>query len=98
MPVALIILPLGIIVYFTVGYASITTLSIAVFAMLVFGIKYLLDPNNPDNPLPYVLYGLFPAALLAWALRPNIIKLFSGNERVIPISLHAWWKNRKEKK
>ena len=97
-PIALIILPLGVIVYFTIGYASVTTLSVAFFAMVVFGIKYLLDPTSSDNPLPYVLYGLFAIILLAWALKPNITKLIAGNERVINISLHGWLKKKKENK
>jgi hypothetical protein len=44
-----------------------------------------------------VLYGLFAFMLLVWALRPNIQKLFSGNERLIKYSLHAWIKSRREK-
>ena len=94
-PVSLIILPLGVIVYFTIGYASVTTISIAFFAFLVFGIRYLQDPGN--NHLAYVAYGLIAMALLGWALRPNFVKLMEGNERVISISLHGWLKKRKEK-
>ena len=93
---SLILLPLGVFVYFTIGYASVTTISIAFFAFLVFGIKYLLDPVN--NHLAYVAYGLIAMALLGLALRPNFIKLWQGEERVISISLHGWLKKRKENK
>lgn len=91
---SLILLPLGVLVYFTIGIASVTTISIAFFAFLVFGIKYLNDPVN--NPLPYAIYGLIAMALLGWALRTNFQKLVAGNERIIGISLHGWLKKRKE--
>ena len=38
-PAGLIILPLGILVYFLIGYASVTTISIAFFATILFAIK-----------------------------------------------------------
>ena len=95
-PAALIILPLGVVVYFTIGYASITTISIAFFAFAVFGVLYLKDPAN--NHVEYIVYGLIAMALLGWSLRPNFIKLWQGNERVVSVSLHGWLKKRKEQK
>ncbi|MEW6029190.1 MAG: glycerol-3-phosphate acyltransferase [Chloroflexota bacterium] len=92
-PSLAIIFPLGALVYFTVGYASIATMSVAVFAIIVFGIRAWMGLM----PWMDVLYGLFAFMLLVWALRPNIQKLFSGDERLIKYSLHAWIKSRREK-
>lgn len=86
-----IILPLGAFVYFTLGYASVTTMSVAFFAIVIFAVRAL-------NGFPWVdvLYGVLAEILLIWALRPNIKNLLAGNERVIHISLHGWLKARRE--
>jgi glycerol-3-phosphate acyltransferase PlsY len=84
----LIIVPLGALVFFTLGYASITTMSVALFAIIVFAVR---------GQWVYVLYGVLAEVLLIWALRPNIQKLLSGNERVVGISLHGRLKAKKEK-
>jgi glycerol-3-phosphate acyltransferase PlsY len=84
----LIIVPLGAVVFFTLGYASITTMSVALFAIIVFAIR---------GQWVYVLYGVVAELLLIWALRPNIRKLFAGTERVVGISLHGKLKAKKEK-
>lgn len=91
-PVSLaIILPLGVVVFFTLGYASITTMSVALFAIIVFAVR-------TANGFPWtdVLYGVLAEILLLWALRPNIKNLLAGNERVVGISLHGWIKARRE--
>ena len=88
-----IILPLGVIVFFTLGYASITTMSVALFAILVFAVR-------AANGFPWidVFYGVLAEILLIWALRPNIKNLLAGKERVVHISLHGWLKARRESK
>jgi len=95
-PSFLIILPLGALVFFTIGYASITTLSVAFFAIVVFGLRLILGAQGAD--WTDVLYGVIAGALLTWALRPNIKKLFNGTERVVSISLHGRIKAQKEKR
>ncbi len=90
----LIIIPLGAVVFFTLGYASITTMSVAFFAIIVFTIRAI----QGHGPWVDVLYGVVAELLLIWALRPNIQKLIKGNERVVHLSLHGWLKERKEKK
>jgi len=77
----LIIFPVGILIFFAVGYASITTMSVALIAMVVFSVRAWLF----NSPWQYILYGLFAEFLLIWALRPNIKRLLEGNER-----LHGW--------
>lgn len=87
-----IILPLGALVFFTLGYASVTTMSVAFIAILIFAARAV-------NGFPWVdvLYGVLAEILLIWALRPNIKNLLAGNERVVHISLHGWLKERREK-
>lgn len=93
-PSILIILPLGALVFFTMGYASITTLSVAFFAIIVFGLRQLM--NIPGASMQDVIYAVIAGGLLAWALKPNILKLINGTERVVNISLHGRLKARKE--
>ena len=95
-PSVLIILPLGALVFFTVGYASITTMSVAFFAIVLFGAR--LAMGAPGASWGDVAYGVVALALLMWALRPNIKKLMSGTERVVNISLHGVLKSKKEKR
>lgn len=91
-PSLLIVLPIGALVFFTVGYASLTTISVALFATIVFAVRAW----QGEAPWVYVLYGVAAELLLIWALRPNIQKLISGDERVVRFSLHGWIKARRE--
>lgn len=92
-PISLaIIFPLGAIVFFTLGYASVTTMSVALFAIIVFAV------GASQGLLPWidVLYGILAEILLIWALRPNIKNLLAGTERVVHISLHGRIKAKRE--
>lgn len=90
----LIILPLGMLVYFTLGIASVTTMSAPIFAMIIFGVRAWQGSAEWTN----VGYALGAEILLVLALRPNIKKLLEGNERINKYSLNGWLKARKEKK
>jgi glycerol-3-phosphate acyltransferase PlsY len=96
MPSVLIILPLGALVFFTLGYASVTTLSVAFFAILVFGLR--LAMGAPGADWTDILYGVIAGGLLTWALRPNIKKLLDGTERVVSISLHGRVKAKQQQR
>ena len=85
-PSILIILPIGLLIYFGVGYASVTTMSAALIAMLIF----LIRAGLGLSPWQYILYGVVAEAMLVWALRPNIKRLMSGTER-----LHGWRAKRR---
>lgn len=76
LPSLYIMLPIGLLIFYFVGYASVTTLSIAVMTTILFMIRAWLGLA----PWEYVAYGLGGLALLAWALRPNIKRLFEGTE------------------
>ncbi|MBI4761850.1 MAG: glycerol-3-phosphate acyltransferase [Chloroflexota bacterium] len=84
----------GALIFFTVGIASVTTMSIALIVTIVFAIRAYLGLQNPID----ILYGVLALFLLGWALRPNIKKLIEGKERVVSISLHGWLKARREAK
>jgi glycerol-3-phosphate acyltransferase PlsY len=90
----LIILPLGMLTFFTIGIASITTMAVALFAIIIFAVR------AAQGLMPWmdVWYGVGAEILLMWALRPNLKKLFEGNERIVKYSLNGWLKARKEKK
>ena len=72
-----IVLPLVMLVYFVIGYASLTTMSIALISTLLF----LVLAVQGIVPWTYVVYGLVSFAMVVWALRPNIQRLREGNER-----------------
>jgi acyl phosphate:glycerol-3-phosphate acyltransferase len=89
-----ILFGLGALVFFTVGIASVTTIAVGIFVIILFSVRASMGLM----PWVDVLYGVIAVLLLLWALRPNIRKLLAGNERVVSISLHGWWKKRKERR
>jgi len=91
-PSILIILPLGALVFFTLGIASITTMSVAFFTTVLFAVRAWLGLM----PWVDVAYGLLAEFLLIWALRPNIKKLFAGKERIVRQSLNGWIKSKRD--
>lgn len=92
-PSAFIIIPLGLAVWYFIGYASLTTLSFALISALIFAFRAWLV-HLPTTPWEYALYGIFSFMLLAWALRPNIYRLLHGSERLV--GLRARIKARRE--
>ncbi len=89
-----IIFSIGIVVWFTIGIASITTIAIGLIVTLIFAFRAWQGWQDPID----IWYGVIAEILLLWALRPNIKKLISGNERVVRISLNGWLRARKEAK
>jgi glycerol-3-phosphate acyltransferase PlsY len=88
-PSIFIILPIGFGIWYGIGYASVTTLSVGLMAFIIFAIRAALGLS----PWEYALYGLLAEVLLILALRPNIKRLLNGTER-----LHGWRAKRQEKK
>lgn len=74
----LIILPIAIVLYYFVGYASLATLSVSALAIVIFVIRAIVG----TGPWEYVVYGFGTLALLGWALRPNFKRLLEGTERI----------------
>lgn len=88
----LIVVPLGALVFFSVGIASVTTMSVALIATIIFIVRAVLGVG----PWIDVVYGVLAEALLLWALRPNLKKLFSGQERIVNVSLNGWIRAKRE--
>ncbi|MDW8227816.1 MAG: hypothetical protein RMJ60_08465, partial [Anaerolineales bacterium] len=76
-PSVLILLPIGLLLWWGVGYASVTTMSIGLMSAFIFLIRAALGLS----PWEYVFYGLASEVLLLWALRPNLRRLIEGTER-----------------
>ena len=78
-PSILVIFPLGFLILFGIGYASVATMSVA----LVSSVTFLVLAIFYEFPWQFVLYGLLAEILLIWALRPNIKRLLNGTERLV---------------
>ena len=91
-PAGLIIFPLAGLVYLLVGYASVTTMSIAFFSILIFGIRAIIGLS----PWIEIVYGVGALIIVILALRPNLERLRQGNERVV--GLRACYLKRKEER
>jgi acyl phosphate:glycerol-3-phosphate acyltransferase len=90
-PVGLIVFPLALAVYYFIGYASVTTLSIAFFTIIVFSYKAL----QGTLPWQYIIYGVVAEIILIWALRPNLERLRQGTERIH--GFRVWLRSRAQK-
>lgn len=88
-PSVLIIAGIGALVWYFIGYASVTTMSIGLVTLTIFVLRYF----NPGDPWQYILYGVIAEIFLLWSLRPNIQRLIQGNERLV-----GWRANRKKAK
>jgi glycerol-3-phosphate acyltransferase PlsY len=76
-PSVLIIIPVGALAFFGIGYASVATMSVGLTAIVIFAARAYLGLS----PWEYVAYGVIAELLLMWALRPNIQRLLNGTER-----------------
>lgn len=85
-PSAFYLIPLGLLIVFGVGYASVATLSLPIISSLIFVILAYLG----KLPWEYALLGVFAEILIVWALRPNIKRLLAGEERLVG------WRARKK--
>ena len=86
-PSFLIIFPFSALVFFLIGYASVTTISVAFFTMLLFAYRAYM--GLPGADWAYAIYGLISMVVVLWALRPNLKRLREGNER--PVGLRAYF-------
>ncbi len=89
----MIILPFAAIFYVLVGYASLTTISIALSATGVF----LFRATKGMNPWAYVFFGAAALVVVVIALQPNIKRLKEGTERRVRL-LSRIFKKKFEKK
>jgi Predicted membrane protein len=87
----LIILPFVLLVYFGVGYASLTTISIAFFSLVIFFFNAL----QGYGPWQYLAFGVASLAIVIYTLRPNLERLVNGTERTV--GLRAFLQNRAQR-
>src|SRR5581483_2864401 len=80
--------PIPLLMFFGVGYASLTTLSVALTTSVIFAVLYLLGYSTHWQ---YIIYGIVTFFILLWALRPNVKALMEGRER-----FHGWRPWRKK--
>lgn len=86
----MIILPLVILVFIIIGYASVTTISIALFSLTIFLIRAI----NGQGPWEFVAYGAIALVIVLYALKPNLKRLREGTERAV--GLRAYFQKKKE--
>ncbi len=77
----MIIMPFALIFYVLVGYASLTTMSIAFSALGVFFVR----AANGMNPWAYALFGAAALITVTLALLPNLKRLKEGTERRVQL-------------
>ncbi len=87
-PSAFFIIPVGAVMYFFVGYASVTTISVAISALVIFTIRAFVD----NQPFQYIIFGAAALATVLYALRPNLKRLRDGTERLV--GLRAYIKKK----
>ncbi|MGD8554343.1 MAG: glycerol-3-phosphate acyltransferase [Anaerolineales bacterium] len=78
-PSALIIIPIGMLILFGLGYASVATMSVGFMSVLIF----LFRAVFLDQPWAYAAFGVLAEGLLILALLPNIRRILQGTERVV---------------
>ena len=74
-----IIFPMGALVYFGIGYASVATLSIGVMTTVIL----VWRAATVGMPWEYTLYGGLCLVMQVYALRPNLKRLMNGTERLV---------------
>lgn len=77
-PAGPIILVIGILIYYFIGYASVTTMWVAFGSILIFSIQ----AATSGTPWAYAVYGMAAEGLLVVSLLPNIKRLMDGTERL----------------
>jgi len=80
-PLALVVIPIILFFVFIVGYASLASIAAAIAIMIIL----FLRAAYVGTPWQYGIYGICTAAIVIWALRPNIKRLFDGTERRVGI-------------
>lgn len=83
-----IIVPLIVLVYIAIGYASVTTISIALFSLVLFIYRAI----QGLGPWEFIVYGVATLIIVLYALRPNLKRLREGTERAV--GLRAYFQKK----
>jgi len=79
-PVAVISCIVGGALLYGIGMASVASLAVAALIPIIFAIRFL---TGADPTAAYMVGGLITAAIVTWALRPNIKRIIAGEERLV---------------
>jgi len=79
-PIALVVV-LGALI--GLGIASLASLAMSAVIPIAFAVLYIAGVEPYDSTLAYIIGGIISAAIIAWALRPNIERLLRGEERKV---------------
>lgn len=78
-PAAIMACIIGGALLYGVGMASVASLAVAALIPIIFAIRYFMG----DISAAYMVGGLITAAIVTWALRPNIKRILAGEERLV---------------
>lgn len=84
--------PIAALVFIFIGYASVTTISAAVVSLVLFTYR----AATGAGPWEYAAFGALAVVVVLWALRPNLVRLRQGTERLV--GLRVYLKKRAEQK
>jgi glycerol-3-phosphate acyltransferase PlsY len=77
-PSLIFILPIGFAIWYGIGYASLTTIGAGLLVTGIFIYRAVIGAS----PWEYVGYGVLAELAILWALRPNLVRLWKGTERL----------------
>ena len=66
-----------------VGMASVASLAMAAVIPVTFFILYATGVPGYSHTIAYMVGGMASAAVVVWALRPNIKRLLDGEEPLV---------------
>jgi acyl phosphate:glycerol-3-phosphate acyltransferase len=87
----LFILPVSLILWFIVGYASVATFSVGIMAIVAFSINAIFWGGPPE----YIVFGILTSILQIIALQPNFKRLREGTEKVVSFSVRGRMQKKK---
>jgi glycerol-3-phosphate acyltransferase PlsY len=80
----------ALVVYIFIGYASLTTISIALFSLAIFIFRWVTGVATWQP----IIFGLLALEAVIQALAPNLQRLKAGTERMVGLRLYIH--NRRE--
>jgi glycerol-3-phosphate acyltransferase PlsY len=92
-PIWMFLLPSLALVYLLIGFASIMTLSVGFFCIVIFAITASMGITPPV----FILYGVGALILTLVALRPNLKRLKNGTERSVGLRRYLEKKREAER-
>jgi len=92
-PISIVVMILMLV---GLGMASLASLTMAAVIPVSFIALYLAGIPGYADTYAYIAGGLASAAVVAWALRPNIKRLFNGTERLVGPRARAAERNQQQ--